>query len=115
MHCSKERFWYGKKTYQYCDIVCSYGSKLFSAFAVEDETKNALVYGDVNIDGDITVIDATDIQKYIVGLEELTADSKSVADVDSDGAISVMDATSIQKYIVGLNGCGKVGQQFVTE
>lgn len=54
---------------------------VFSAFAVEDETKNALVYGDVNIDGDITVIDATDIQKYIVGLEELTADSKSVADV----------------------------------
>ena len=69
----------------------------------------------MNIDGDITVIDATDIQKYIVDLEELTADSKSVADVDSDGAISVMDATSIQKYIVGLNGCGKVGQQFVTE
>ena len=24
---------------------------VFSAFAVEDETKNALVYGDVNIDG----------------------------------------------------------------
>lgn len=104
MHCSKERFWYGKKTYQYCDIICSYGS-VFSAFAVEDETKNALVYGDVNIDGVITVIDATDIQKYIVGLEELTADSKSAADVDSDGAISVMDATSIQKYIVGLNDC----------
>ena len=83
--------------------------------AVEDETKDALVYGDVNIDGDITVIDATDIQKYIVGLEELTADSKLVADVDSDGAISVMDATSIQKYIIGLDGCGKVGQQFVTE
>ena len=88
---------------------------VFSAFAVEDETKNALVYGDVNIDGDITVIDASDIQKYIVGLEELTADSKSVAEVDSDGAISVMDATSIQKYIIGLNGYGKVGQQFVTE
>ena len=88
---------------------------VFSAFAVEDETKNALVYGDVNIDGDITVIDATDIQKYIVGLEELTADSKSVADVDSDGAISVMDATSIQKYIVGLNGCGKVSNLLLND
>ena len=32
---------------------------VFSAFAVEDETKNALVYGDVNIDGIITVVDAT--------------------------------------------------------
>ena len=47
---------------------------VFSAFSGEDETESALVYGDVNIDGDITVIDATDIQKYIVGLEELTAD-----------------------------------------
>lgn len=88
---------------------------VFSAFAVEDETKNALVYGDVNIDGDITVIDATDIQKYIVGLEEFTEDSKSAADVDSDGVVSVMDATSIQKYIVGLEDCRRVGQQFVTE
>lgn len=88
---------------------------VFSAFAVEDETKNALVYGDVNIDGDITVIDATDIQKYIVGLVEFTEDSKSAADVDSDGVVSVMDATSIQKYIVGLEDCGRVGQQFVTE
>lgn len=77
--------------------------------------KIALVYGDVNIDGAVTVIDATDIQKYIVALEEFTADSKSVADVDGDGIISVTDATSIQKYIVGLNNCGKVGQQFVTE
>lgn len=88
---------------------------VFSAFAVEDETKNTLVYGDVNIDGDITVIDATDIQKYIVGLEEFTEDSKSAADVDSDGVVSVMDATSIQKYIVGLEDCGRVGQQVVTE
>ena len=96
-------------------LIIKFNFGVFSAFAVENETKNALVYGDVNIDGAITVIDATDIQKYIVGLEELTADSKSVADVDSDGIISVMDATSIQKYIVGLNGCGKVGQQFVTE
>ena len=88
---------------------------VFSAISVEDETKNALVYGDVYIDGDFTVFDASDSQKYIVGLEELTADSKSVADVDSDGAISVMDATSIQKYIIGLNGYGKVGQQFVTD
>lgn len=44
---------------------------VFSAFAVEDETKNALVYGDVNIDGAVTVIDATDIQKYMSVLKNL--------------------------------------------
>ena len=44
---------------------------VFSAFAVEDETKNALVYGDVNIDGDITVIDATDIRSTLSVLKNL--------------------------------------------
>lgn len=70
----------------------------------------------MNFDGDITVIVLPIFESTLIhGLEELTADSKLVADVDSDGAISVMDATSIQKYIIGLDGCGKVGQQFVTE
>ena len=76
---------------------------VFSAFAVEDETKNALVYGDVNIDGAVTVIDATDIQKYIVGLEEFTADSKSVADVDSDGIISVKGVTVWVQILLKVN------------
>lgn len=88
---------------------------VFGAFAVENETENASIYGDVNGDGVITVVDATDVQKHIVGLEELTADSQLIADVDGDGVVTVMDATSIQKYIVGLDGYGKAGQEFVAE
>lgn len=69
-----------------------------------DVTQNVEIFpiGDVNSDGDISVVDATLVQKYIVGLEKLTNLQKKSAEVNGDGDISVVDATLIQKYIVGL-------------
>lgn len=69
-----------------------------------DVTRNVEIFpiGDVNSDGDISVVDATLVQKYIVGLEKLTDLQKKSAEVNGDGEISVVDATLIQKYIVGL-------------
>lgn len=66
--------------------------------------RNAKIFaiGDVNSDGDISVVDATLVQKYIVGLENLKDLQKKSADVNDDNEISVVDATLIQKYIVGL-------------
>ena len=63
---------------------------------------NALSVGDVNGDGEITILDATCIQKYIVQLEDFTDKQKEVADVNGDGTIDIMDSTQIQKYIVQL-------------
>ena len=63
---------------------------------------NALSLGDVNGDGEITILDATCIQKYIVQLEDFTDKQKEVADVNGDGTIDIMDSTQIQKYIVQL-------------
>lgn len=69
-----------------------------------DVIRNAKIFaiGDVNSDGDISVVDATLVQKYIVGLENLKDLQKKSADVNDDNEISVVDATLIQKYIVGL-------------
>lgn len=69
-----------------------------------DVIRNAKIFaiGDVNSDGDISVVDATLVQKYIVGLENLTDLQKKTADVNDNNEISVVDATLIQKYIVGL-------------
>ena len=73
--------------------------------ANSDVIRNAKIFaiGDVNSDGDISVVDATLVQKYIVGLENLTDLQKKSADVNDDNEISVVDATLIQKYIVGLD------------
>lgn len=78
-----------------------YTVKVWSA----DVTQNVEIFpiGDVNSDGDISVVDATLVQKYIVGLEKLTDLQKKSAEVNGDGEISVVDATLIQKYIVGLD------------
>lgn len=70
-----------------------------------DVIRNAKIFaiGDVNSDGDISVVDATLVQKYIVGLENLKDLQKKSADVNDNNEISVVDATLIQKYIVGLD------------
>lgn len=72
--------------------------------ANSDVIRNAKIFaiGDVNSDGDISVVDATLVQKYIVGLENLKDLQKKSADVNDNNEISVVDATLIQKYIVGL-------------
>lgn len=57
---------------------------------------------DVNMDGVINVVDATLVQKYIVGFEEFDDYTFKIADTDGDGTISVIDATNIQKKIVNL-------------
>ena len=58
--------------------------------------------GDVNMDGDITVVDATEVQRYVAQLVAFTNDQFTAADVDHDGTITVKDATTIQKFVVDL-------------
>lgn len=79
-----------------------------------DPSGNA-VYGDVNGDGDITIVDATLVQKHVVQLETLSADKQILADVNGDNTISVVDATLIQKYIVQLKDWGRTGDVYQAE
>ena len=67
--------------------------------------------GDVDNNGIINVVDATNIQKYVVNLKDENgnkfidinnAEDVYVADVNGDGIINVVDATLIQKYLVRL-------------
>ena len=50
--------------------------------------------GDVDKDGEISVIDATEIQRHIARLNVLSVEQ--IADVDRDGGTTVFDATAIQ-------------------
>ena len=58
--------------------------------------------GDVNLDGKVTVADATAIQKYLASMEVLNSLQKKAAEVNGDGNVSISDATSIQKFVAGL-------------
>lgn len=79
------------------------------------EPSGNAVYGDLNGDGDITVVDATLVQKHVVQLETLSADKQILADVNGDNTISVVDATLIQKYIVQLKDWGCTGDVYQAE
>lgn len=79
------------------------------------EPSGNAVYGEVNGDGDITVVDATLVQKHVVQLETLSADKQILADVNEDNTISVVDATLIQKYIVQLKDWGRTGDVYQAE
>lgn len=58
--------------------------------------------GDINGDGTISIADATELQKHLVGLVTLSDEQLAVADTNGDGSVSVADATQIQKYITQL-------------
>ena len=58
--------------------------------------------GDVDMDGKITAIDVTLVQKHITEHIPFTEQQLTAADVDKNNIISVKDATLIQKYVVHL-------------
>ena len=76
------------------------GTFVIKAVALKNDK---IMVGDVDLDGDITVMDATLVQKYIVNLSELDNTQIYNADCDGDGDIMIADATEIQKIVVGIN------------
>ena len=59
--------------------------------------------GDVNLDGHVDVLDASEISKYIVSISTLSDVQRELADYNHDGEINVVDATESQKLVVGNN------------
>lgn len=58
--------------------------------------------GDVNLDGEISIDDATEIQKHIANIIEISGESLDNADVNFDGSVDIDDVTAIQKHIAGI-------------
>ena len=56
-------------------------------------------YGDVDLDGTISVDDATYLQMALAKLISIDANQKSLGDVNFDGEINIDDVTRIQFYI----------------
>ena len=68
---------------------------------VAQEVIPALGYelGDVDGDGEITIMDVTAVQAHIAQVKLLTEKQMIAADVDKDGFISIIDATRMQLLI----------------
>ena len=63
----------------------------------------AAVRGDYNNNGDVEIMDATKVQRFIAELDELPDEAfLKAVDADGDGDMTVMDATRIQRFIAEL-------------
>ena len=59
--------------------------------------------GDADLDGAVTILDATRIQRVLAELDTFdNGPSRLAADADRDGSITILDATRIQNYLAAL-------------
>ena len=60
-----------------------------------------ILLGDVDRDEEVSILDATAIQRKLAGLPVQSYD-EAAADADQDSEVSILDATAIQRYLAGL-------------
>lgn len=75
--------------------------------SAEPQPKSIL--GDVDADDEVTIVDATYIQRKLAGLPNETF-NEAAADTDEDNDITVIDATFIQRWLAGLSSNENIGK-----
>ena len=85
--------------------VCVFGASAESTYTPPEE----FIYGDVDMDGEVTIRDATLVQKGVAEVVYLTAVQRYLADTEGEG-FSVRNATAIQKHLAGLDTASSVDE-----
>ena len=63
---------------------------------------DSFIYGDVNNDKKVSMVDAVLIMRNTLGLNDLSADAAVQADVDGDGSVTIKDSIYVLQYICGI-------------
>ena len=63
---------------------------------------DSFIYGDVNNDKKVSMVDAVLIMRNTLGLNDLSADAAVRADVDGDGSVTIKDSINVLRYICGI-------------
>ena len=70
--------------------------------------------GDADGDAEVTILDATHIQRYLVGLDDDPHGIIEIlGDADMDGELSILDATAIQRFLAGFENTTKINKLVV--
>ena len=92
-------------------ITGKIGSTGIAVIYDHDYAAGKVLIGDADLSGDVTILDATCIQRYLVSLEELGPDALKAADADRNGSIEILDATAVQRWLAGIKDAGcRVGE-----
>ena len=71
-------------------------------YDVDKIGQKTTLIGDTDLNGEIMILDATYIQRYLVSLQKLSPQALAAADADQDKSVTILDATAIQRYLAGL-------------
>lgn len=74
----------------------------FSSVSYSFNSVSKGLYGDVNHDESVSILDAALMQLEIAGLSSFTNTQSVLADVNGDSEVSISDVAMIQLYIAGL-------------
>ncbi len=83
-------------------VVVYMGTEFTFPITVAERSADTPVYGDVNTDGDVSIVDVVMLNKVILGVETLSETAKRSADVDVNGEIEPGDSLNILKSLVDL-------------
>ncbi len=75
--------------------------RYYKVTTLEKEEPTVLM-GDVNLDGEIDVLDVALLMRYTLELETLEEEQKKAADVNGDGKINVQDVSRLLQYVLDL-------------
>ena len=66
------------------------------------ENLQKAIIGDVNLDGEISLIDVATIQLHLAKFQTLTGINFRVADINNDNELDISDAARIQLFLANL-------------
>ncbi len=92
-------------TKQNINSVSGFSSNSISGSAkINSGSAGNVKWGDVDLNGKVTIMDATMIQRFLVNdpSANLNETQKKAADTDGNGKVTIMDATYIQRYLAGM-------------
>lgn len=86
-----------------------------SAADTDTSAAATLILGDADLDGSVTVLDATRVQRYLADMTTLSDEAKPAADADEDGDVTIMDATAIQRWLADMDDGHPIGEPIGTQ
>ncbi|MBR3611185.1 MAG: leucine-rich repeat protein [Oscillospiraceae bacterium] len=74
----------------------------WKGYMTQDSVSASVLYGDIDGNGKINVLDANMVRRATAKLAELSDEQTAAADVDGNGKINVLDANLIRRYVAKL-------------
>lgn len=80
--------------------ACENGNVIYPKTKFSDSTYcKVVILGDADVDGEITISDVTEVQRYCASMVQFSDEQKLAADVNRNGIVDIADVTAIQQII----------------